>query len=112
MLQTKPTSLKQFKELLQIGQELKLVSYQSKLGTNETWQDAPHRYLNALRQITGKNSVGIQMANVNLPNPQGPAFLEWPKANTLTFLCDERGFYGFVIEDTARFNVKMVYHFA
>lgn len=100
-----PNSLKDFKELIPIGQKLRLV-YAAHNG--ET--DPHHKLLNLLREVIEKRTKDLVFKMLEGEKAGQLSYLEWPKAKEITFLCDDRGFYGFRI-DSEQFNTSLVYHF-
>jgi len=107
-----PISLKAFKECLAIGQKMRLVAAGCYDGEgNNLRPDNNHKGLNLLREVHRKQTNQIVFMMLEGEKKGICSWLDWPKATELTFLRDERGFYGFTITDRRPFGVQLSYHF-
>ena len=96
-----PTSLKAFKECLQVGQKIRLVH-----------SNIPgHVTVNLLREVVRKQSNDLVLKLLEGERSGRETYMSWPKASGLRLLRDERGFYGFTIAYDDKHADALTYHF-
>ena len=96
-----PTSLKAFKDCLQVGQKMRLV-----------YTTVPnHIGVGLLREVARKQTGDLVFKLLEGERAGRESYMTWPKATELLFLRDARGFFGFTVNFGDGSKDVLTYHF-